>query len=288
MLLLMYALAAGSAVLLCYGLFQVTLSRLRDEDRQIDTSGSPLMEKLVPLIEVLAAHNGRIVTGGFRERTMAKLKISGNPMHLVPAEFMALKEIGAAAGFLLGLMLVALMDARMTFVFLLAIGGFFLPNLWLNEAITKRKKAIFNALPYSMDLLTLVVEAGLSFTQAIERVVEKGQRAPLRDEFSRVLQDMRLGVSKHDALEGFSERTDMAETRSFTSALIQADFLGTPLAETLRTQSEIRRTERFQRAEKMAQESPVKMLFPLLFLIFPAVFIILLTPIILKFMNEGM
>jgi tight adherence protein C len=91
-----------------------------------------------------------------------------------------------------------------------------------------------------------------------------------------------------DALKGVAERTDMSEIRSFTSALIQADKLGTPLSDALRIQSDIRRAERFQTAEKMAQESPVKMLFPLLFFIFPAVFIILLVPIILKFMVEGM
>ena len=99
---------------------------------------------------------------------------------------------------------------------------------------------------------------------------------------------MRLGVSLRDALEGLAERTDLYEIRSFTSALIQADKMGTPLGDVLRIQSEIRRRERFQKAEKLAQESPVKMLFPLILFIFQAVFIIILVPVMLKFMSEGM
>jgi len=125
-------------------------------------------------------------------------------------------------------------------------------------------------------------------TFAMERVVKAGETGPMRDEFEKFLQDLRLGVSLRDALEGLAERTDLYEIRSFTSALIQADKMGTPLGDVLRIQSEIRRRERFQKAEKLAQESPVKMLFPLILFIFPAVFIIILVPIMLKFMAEGM
>jgi tight adherence protein C len=139
-----------------------------------------------------------------------------------------------------------------------------------------------------MDLLALSMEAGLGFTLAIEKVVQKGSKSELNREFSRLLRDIKMGLTMRDALRGLATRTDMYEIRSFATALIQADTLGTPLAEVLQTQAEIRRTERFQRAEKLAQEAPVKMLFPLLFFIFPAVFIAILTPIILQFMAKGM
>ena len=125
-------------------------------------------------------------------------------------------------------------------------------------------------------------------TQAIAKVVEKGPRNPIRDELDKMLQDLRLGVSRREALLGLADRTDMYEIRAFTSALIQADKLGSPIGEALRTQSDIRRVERFQRAEKNANEAPVKMLFPLLFFIFPAVFIVILGPILLKFLAEGL
>jgi tight adherence protein C len=282
---MMGGLAAG---LFVYSILQIRLAKLEDEYRQIDASQSVLFKLIAPIMQVLAVYNQKIISEKSREKYKQRLVISGNPLHLIPAEFLALKEIGALVGLFFGFFLVLTIQANILFTFFLAVGGFFFPNFWLNEMISKRKHAIFISLPFSMDLLTLVVEAGLNFTAAIEEVVDKGQPGPLRDEFAKMLQDLRLGVSMRDALRGMAERTNMFEIRSFTSALIQADKLGTPLSEALRVQADIRRTERFQTAEKMAQESPVKMLFPLLFFIFPAVFIILLVPIILKFMAEGM
>lgn len=103
-----------------------------------------------------------------------------------------------------------------------------------------------------------------------------------------MLQDLRLGLVRHEALVALSERTELYEIRAFTSALIQADRLGSPLGNALRIQSDLRRTERFQKLEKMAQEAPVKMLMPLMLFILPSVFIIILGPVGLKFMAEGM
>jgi len=285
---IIYIMSGLAAGLFLYSICQIRLAKLEDEYRQIDASQSVLFKFITPIMQVLAAYNKKMVSEKFREKCKQKLVISGNPMHLIPAEFLALQEIGLVVGLLFGFFLVLTIHANILFPFLLSVGGFFFPKLWLNEMISKRKHVVFISLPFSMDLLTLVVEAGLNFTAAIEEVVDKGQPGPLRDEFAKMLQDLRLGVSMRDALKGMAERTDMSEIRSFTSALIQADKLGTPLSDALRIQSDIRRTERFQTAEKMAQESPVKMLFPLLFFIFPAVFIILLVPIILKFMAEGM
>ncbi len=288
MILIIYVLTGLAAGFFMFGILQIQLERLEDEYRQLDLSQSILFRLIVPLMQILAIYNQKFISEEFEAKYKQKLVTSGNPLHLVPAEFLALKEFGAFSGFLFGLLLLVSVKAHIAFLFVITIGGFLFPNLWLNEMINRRKHQIFLALPYSMDLLTLVVEAGLTFLAAIEEVVDKGQPGPLRDEFSRMLQDLRLGVSIRDALLGIAERTDMFEIRSFASALIQADTLGTPIGEALRTQSDIRRTERFQKAEKMAQESPVKMLFPLLFFIFPAVFIVLLVPIMLKFMEEGM
>jgi len=283
-----YLCAGLSVGLLVYAVFQLRFSRLEDEYRELDGSQSALFRSIVPLIQILAVYNEKFISETFREKYKRKLVISGNPLHMIPSEFLALQEISAAGGFIFGILLVLALGWNFLFAFLTGIGAFFLPQLWLTETITRRKQKMFVALPFSMDLLTLVVEAGLTFTAAIEEVVEKGQPGPLRDEFAKMLQDLRLGVSMREALKGMADRTDMFEIRSFSSALIQADTLGSPLGKALRSQAEIRRTERFQKAEKMAQEAPVRMLFPLLFFIFPAVFIVLLVPIILKFMREGM
>lgn len=288
MIWIIYTLTGFAAGCFLFGILQIQLERLEDEYRQLDISQSGLFRLIVPTMQILAVYNQKFISNKLEEKYKNKLIISGNPLHLVPAEFFSIKELGAASGFLFGVLLIISLKAHIAFLFVITIGGFLLPNLWLNEMITRRKHHIFLALPYSIDLLTLVVEAGLTFFAAIEEVVDKGLPGPLRDEFAKMLQDLRLGVGTREALLGIAERTDMFEVRSFASALNQADKLGTPIGEALRTQSEIRRTERFQKAEKMAQESPVKMLLPLLLFIFPAVFIVLLVPIMLKFKEEGM
>ena len=276
------------AVLMLLGLSQLKLKKLEDEYRQIDVSKSILFKAVKPVIQIIAAYIQKADEEKINLRYKKRLLISGNPLHLIPVEFVALKWVSAIAGLLIGIFLFFTIEAKAALVFCLAIASYFLPNLWLQEVIVKRKHAIFLELPFCMDLLTLAVEAGLSFRAGITKVVQKGPPGPLRDEFEKMLQDLRLGVVRRDALADLAGRTDMYEIRSFTSALIQAEKLGTPIGNALRTQAEIRRTERFQKAEKAAQEAPVRMLMPLLLFIFPAVFIVILVPILLKFMAEGM
>ncbi len=288
MLKLIYLSTGLSAVFFGLGVFQLRLQKFEDGYRK-DTKSMPILFGLIyPLIQIFAFINNSLELKGFEEKVKKKLTISGNPLHLIPVEFLALKQVAALGGFLFGLLLVFSHEAKPMLAVLFGMIAFFLPNLWLSETIDRRKSEIFRTQPYFMDLLTLSVQAGLDFTQAIARVVERGQPGALRDEFEKLLQDIRLGLTRRDALLGLAERTDMYEIRSFASALIQADKMGTPLAEALSTQSEMRRGERFQVAEKKANEAPVKMLFPLLFFIFPAVFIMILVPILLKFMEEGM
>lgn len=283
-----YAISALAVFLCVYSLFQFRFERLEDEYRRTDTTQSGIYKIIEPAVLILAAYNKKLNTDKLDNRYKRKLINSGNPLHLIPVEFFALKEISAIGGALFGFFIVLSMGVNPVLPLLACIGSFFLPDLWLREMTKKRKHDVFISLPFTMDLLTLSVEAGLTFIAAIEKVVEKGQPGPLRDEFDKLLQDLRLGVARRDALTGIAERTDMYEIRSFSSALIQADKLGAPLGETLRTQADLRRTERYQKAEKLAQEAPVKMLFPLLLFIFPAVFIVILGPVMLKFLAEGM
>jgi tight adherence protein C len=285
---LILTLAGFSAAALVYAAFQVRLQRIGDDGRPLDQGSAILWRIFRPFIQVLAAYNQRLYQDRLNRRYRNRLTISGNPLHLIPIEFLAIQELCALGGLLLGLFLTLTLKLTPIMPLLLGLGCFFLPSIKLNQTIVNRKRQLFHALPFCMDLLTLSVEAGLNFTAALEKVVQKGPKTPLRDELDRMLQDLRLGVHRRDALTGLAQRTDMYEIRAFTTALIQADKLGAPLGEALRTQADIRRTERFQRAEKAAQEAPVKMLFPLLFFIFPAVFIVILVPILLKFLAEGM
>jgi tight adherence protein C len=157
--------------------------------------------------------------------------------------------------------------------------GYMLPGIWLGQQIKKRKKSIIKALPDALDLLTISVEAGLGFDVALQRVTEKWDDE-LSREFRRVISDMRLGRSRREALRDLGERTGVEDVQTFVSAIIQADQLGVSMSKILRLQSDQMRVKRRQRAEEEAQKAPILMLFPMVFLIFPALFVVILGPAI--------
>lgn len=159
----------------------------------------------------------------------------------------------------------------------LAALGYTMPGIWLNQRIRKRKKEIQKALPDAIDLLTISVEAGLGFDPAIQRVAEKWDNELTR-EFRRLLQDMRIGKQRREALREVSIRCGVDDLRVFISSIIQADQLGVSITQVLRIQSQQMRIKRRQRAEELAHKAPIKMLFPMVFLIFPAMYVIILGP----------
>lgn len=291
MLIIVYALVFTAAAALGYSLWMLrgekeTPSRLRTSKET-----PPALRLMAPMIQRLARLNQKIDNSRFKaylESIRRKLLMAGQPFGLQPMEFVALQQLSALLTILLGgLALASIGQMNVLWVFVLAGAGAVLPRFWLSETINARHKAILRALPYNTDLLTLCVEAGLDFMGAMKTVVEKSPPGPLTEEFYQVLQEIKMGKTRREALEDMAERVNLPAITAFVSALVQADRLGTPLGEALRIQAEQRRTERFQRAEKMAQEAPVKLMFPLLVFIFPAVFIILFGPIILKWIYEG-
>jgi tight adherence protein C len=154
------------------------------------------------------------------------------------------------------------------------------PASWLSTALKTRHKSIQRSLPFVLDLLTLSVEAGMDFMTALQRNVERSVIDPLTEELIRVVREIQLGKTRREALRAMSERINLQETRSVVNALVQADELGVSIGAILRIQADQIRQRRFERAEKLANEAPVKMLGPLLLFIFPAVFIVLLGPIL--------
>lgn len=162
----------------------------------------------------------------------------------------------------------------------LALGLLF-PLLILSGGVTKHHRAIERQLPDTLDLLTISVEAGLVFDAALVKVVEKS-KGVLSDEFQRTLQEIGMGKLKAEALKDLGSRTGVDDLASFVAAVVQADQLGVPLANILRVQSDEMRRRRRQRAEEAAMKAPVKMLFPLVFCIFPALFIVLLGPAVIR------
>jgi tight adherence protein C len=165
--------------------------------------------------------------------------------------------------------------------------GALYPFIWLRDQVKKRHQAILSDLPYHLDLLTLCVEAGMDFGAAVNRMVEKGKPGALREEFATFLAQLRVGKTRAEALQEMAERVGLEQLATFLSALVQADRMGSGLGATLRLQADQMRIERFQRAEKLAGEAPVKMLIPLVLFIFPTIWVILGAPLVFDWIFRG-
>jgi tight adherence protein C len=162
--------------------------------------------------------------------------------------------------------------------------GFYLPDIWLRQKTEKRQEKLLKALPDALDLMVVCVEAGMGLDEAINRVAKESklQSQELSDEFAFLSLELRAGKQRQDALRNLAERTNLEEVNNLVTLLIQADKFGTNIADTLRVYSDSFRTERFQRAEEMAAKMPVKLIFPLILFIFPALFIVIIGPAVIS------
>ncbi len=240
------------------------------------------------LLRRIGEVQSRWISAPMRDRFRRRYVMAGQPGTLTAIEFIALQELSALFFLSIGWWLVKMMDFGAGWIVGFALVGAALPEMWLKDLITKRHNLITRALPYDLDLLTLSVEAGLDFTGAVAKVVEKGKPGPLRDELSLMLSQLKMGKTREEGLRNMADRVNLPSLTTFVSTLIQADRMGTPLGKVLRIQSSQLRIERTQRAEKLAGEAPVKMLFPLILCIFPCVFMVLLGPILFQLvMSSG-
>jgi tight adherence protein C len=235
-------------------------------------------------IRKLGVINRRFLWPGYEARLRKQLIKAGEPKAYRPEDILALQEGGFILGLFAGLIFCNGLTVNFLWSLAFAAGGAWYPLIWVSDQVKKRHLKIARALPYNLDLLTLSVEAGLDFTAALAKVVEKGKVGPLRDELALVLKQLKMGKTREEALKAMIARVDLPSLSTFVTALIQADRMGTSLGKVLRIQSTQMRIDRTQRAEKLANEAPVKMLFPLIACIFPTVFMVLFGPIVFAFM----
>lgn len=243
---------------------------------------------LIPATKSILATLGRYGPRQSAERLQLNLQMAGNPFGVTPVMFVGLRVVLAVGlGGITGVLTFRTMDLPQALWYsgVAFALGYMLPVLLLGRQITARKKAITKALPDALDLLCISVEAGLAFDLALQRVADKWDDE-LSREFRRVLKDMRLGRSRREALKDLADRTGVDDVRTFTSAVIQADQLGVSMSKILRIQSDQMRVRRRQRAEELAQQAPIKMLFPMVFLIFPALFVVILGPAVPRMVSS--
>ena len=292
----------GAASALCLLLWALVLSATqsladRERRRMKDLAGGieligqkpvrPFRDRVViPFLQRLARPVQRFMPSS--EGTRLRLAQAGDPLDLGPAEFMGLR---VASGFIFAIVSVsisALFKIDLLLLLLATLFGLFLgyalPGIVLARSIRSRQHEIQRALPAALDMLALSAGAGLTFDGAVAQVIERWQ-TPLSDELRRLLVEFRMGSERRVALRGLARRTGLADVSRFANAIIQADSLGVPISKVLTEQAVEMRIRRRQRAEEAARKAPVKMLFPMVGLIFPALFVVILGPAVPRFLT---
>lgn len=248
----------------------------------------PLVERIFyPLLRSAGRSLQALAPSGLKTKLAKRLGVAG--LKITAEQYSGWYLVGAVAGMLVGVFMVVTTGKTGAQAFFLCLAltcaGAIVPELKLRENISKRQLAIVRALPDVLDLLTVSVKAGLGFDSALLKVTEK-MRGPLPQEMGQVLHEVKMGVTRRDALKSLAERTGVKELQSFVGTIIQADQLGVSISNVLTLQSEALREHRRQVAEEKAMKAPVKMLFPLVIFIFPTLFIVLLGPAVLQIVKQ--
>ncbi len=247
---------------------------------------------LIPLLKQIAEVTVRFTPEKQLEEARRLIELAGMAGSMEPTSFFALRIVATAGLGLLAFLLffVFTSNTAPTQALLYTVGGaalgYFFPMLWIRSKISRRQDGIQKALPDALDLLVICVDAGLGFDMAMGKVYEKWDN-DLAIAFGRVLREIQLGKQRRDALKDMSDRMDVPDVTSFTAAVIQADQLGVSMAQILRVQSDQMRVKRRQRAQEKAQQAPVKMMIPMVLLIFPSIWIVLLGPAAIILMNTS-
>ena len=245
----------------------------------------PFSERVLnPTVDAFRDLGRRLSPSGTAERIQRNLDFAGNPAGYTVDRVLGYKGLGLVVGLGLGLLLGGLGLRGLLFAAVAGAAGFWLPDLLVYNKGLHRQEEIRRSLPDALDMLTVCVEAGLGFDAALQQVARNTTGATA-GEFSRVLQEIQIGKTRVLAFQDLAARTNVEELRTFVAAIAQADRLGIPVASVLREQSKEMRLIRRQRAEEKAQKVPVKILFPLIFCIFPALFVVIIGPGVIRMIS---
>ncbi|MCU7841063.1 MAG: type II secretion system F family protein [Candidatus Thiodiazotropha sp. (ex Lucinoma borealis)] len=286
-LLTISLLFGGILALIVWNSYRV-FAQVPDQDRSY-LDRPPLGFRLAwPLVNGFVHYFGSLISQNYRIVTLLRLRKAGLDYMLSPDQFFAGKVVAAVLFASFAYLVLSMLGSTTWYFMLLGlIAGFFYPELWLREATELRNKSIFRDLPFYLDIIILAVEAGTNFTGGLQQAINKATDGPLRQEFSRVIRDIRAGKPRADSLRDLADRVDSESIRNVVSSIIQAEKTGSSLGPVLKAQADQLRTTRFQKAEKMAMEAPVKLLGPLVMFIFPNTFLIIIFVILSSAIQKG-
>jgi len=235
---------------------------------------------IIPIFRALLKFLGSLLPKRNLEKTQQLLIEAGEPGRFTALDFLGLKLLVAilfGGGYLLFFSQASDFPTALRNALMLTVGGYLYPQLWLKQKARKRKNEILRALPDALDMLTISVEAGLAFESALLKVATQWDNV-LSREFQRTVAEMRVGTPRNDALKRMADRAGVKELKAFVAVLIQSTQLGMSIAEVLHIQAADMRIKRRQLAEEKARQAGTKMVFPLVFLIFPAMYVVILGP----------
>ncbi|MDD5281730.1 MAG: type II secretion system F family protein [Candidatus Omnitrophica bacterium] len=279
--ILIYLLIISAVVLIAWAMassWRVSAMRLK-QDNFIEKANKPFFDlsKLLPTRDILE-RTGLLVK--------IKNKIDAAHVNISPVAFFNLKIIIMFIFVFLSVIATGKIDP--IFIFISLGIGYIAPEIYLKQKLAKRKNLISRRLPETVDLLGLCIEAGLDFVSAVRWVIDKTPGTAMTEELAFVVEEIKWGKPRIQALKDMSRRLDIPEMTSFVQTIIQADRMGTPVAEAFTIISEDARAQRFHRGQRIALQAPIKILLPLIFFIMPVIGIVIGGPILLQFMQGGL
>jgi len=279
--ILIYLLIISAVVLISWAMassWRVSAMRLK-QDGLIEKTKKPLFDlsKLFPTRDILE-RTGVLVK--------IKSKVDAAHVNISPVAFFNLKIIIMFT--FAALSIIATNKIDPIYISISLAIGYIIPEIYLKQKLTKRKNLISRRLPETVDLLGLCIEAGLDFVSAVRWVIDKTPGTAMTEELAFVVEEIKWGKPRIQALKDMSRRLDIPEMTSFVQTIIQADRMGTPVAEAFTIISEDARAQRFHRGQRIALQAPIKILLPLIFFIMPVIGIVIGGPILLQFMQGGL